>query len=349
MTRRLASRSIPGAVLLALAVPLITPASAGAQQANVTLSRDVALWSDVVEARIEGVGCLLADTPAVNPGNTEGVIEIQLLGCADGSTTPFTTVARFGPLYPDEYTVRILDARSRSTLDTATLTVHAVASLEVDVPEVATDAAPVTLVFSGPTSSPCFILDGPVVTGRVIEALFADACPVLPLPGVGIFARDFDLGPLPAGEYEVRFFDLSDQRFGLPALHRETFVVHDADGCVPSDSVLCLQDGRFKVEVEWKDFFAREGVGHPIPLDGGDGGSGLFWFFAPDNVELTVKVLDGCASNDHWWVFLSSGSTVAYTVTVTDTATGGKKEYSNTSGTQAPLIADTSAFRCSAP
>ena len=60
----------------------------------------------------------------------------------------------------------------------------------------------------------------------------------------------------------------------------------------------------------------------------------------------SVKVLDGCGYNQHRWVFISSGSTVEYTVTVTDTRTGANKEYRNESGEAAPLVADTSAFPC---
>ena len=31
--------------------------------------------------------------------------------------------------------------------------------------------------------------------------------------------------------------------------------------------------------------------------------AGLLWFFDRDNVEVLVKVLDGCAINNHHWVF----------------------------------------------
>ena len=63
------------------------------------------------------------------------------------------------------------------------------------------------------------------------------------------------------------------------------------------------------------------------------GHTGLFWFFEPANVELLIKVLDGRALNDAFWVYWGSASNVAYTVTVTDTATGEPKVYQNGLGT----------------
>jgi hypothetical protein len=76
----------------------------------------------------------------------------------------------------------------------------------------------------------------------------------------------------------------------------------------------------------------------------GNDGSGLFWFFGRENAELTLKVLDGCGVNQHWWVFLASGSSAEYVVTVTDTRTGAQRTYSNPLGVQAPLATDLDAF-----
>ena len=67
------------------------------------------------------------------------------------------------------------------------------------------------------------------------------------------------------------------------------------------------------------------------------------------DVELTVKVLNGCGVNDRHWVFVSSGSTVRWTVTVTDTGHLTQRTYENDLGEVAPLSADTGAFACSTP
>lgn len=61
--------------------------------------------------------------------------------------------------------------------------------------------------------------------------------------------------------------------------------------CQPGPTTHCLNNGRFKVEVEWDDGQGNEGTGNTLaPCDD----SGEFWFFSPNNTELIVKVLDAC-------------------------------------------------------
>jgi hypothetical protein len=113
-----------------------------------------------------------------------------------------------------------------------------------------------------------------------------------------------------------------------------------AGTCIPSPTALCLNGGRFQVEVEWRDFEGKTGMGQAVPLTGD---SGTFWFFSPENVELALKVLDGTPVNRHWWVFYGALSSVEYRITVTDTATGTVKTYFNPSG-NVGSVADASAF-----
>jgi hypothetical protein len=110
--------------------------------------------------------------------------------------------------------------------------------------------------------------------------------------------------------------------------------------CVGDAESLCLQGGRFRVTSVWRDFQGNTGVGQASPLTAD---TGALWFFAPDNLELMVKVLDGRPLNNHFWVFLGALSSVEYTLTVTDTATGNSKSYTNPSGRLAS-VADTSAL-----
>ena len=317
--------------------------AAQAQQATLTLFPDVAVWNDVIEARIEGAGCT-GETEGpffAHPTNGNPTISIPLLSCHPSTLGTFSTVVELGPLYPTDYTVRIYDASNPNVVfDTALLSVRRQASVDIDLPVGARDDAPALIKLRFPVSSACFFLDPPEVHGNVIEAVLDDGCPILPPGPPQVREYEFAVGPLPAGEYDVRFFEGSKSGF----LHRETLTVYDADGCVPSDTALCLH-GRFRVEVNWKDFQGQTSKGHAIPLDRRDD-SGLFWYFQEENIELTVKVLNGCGLGGHWWVFLSSGSTVEYTVTVTDTLTDRKKTYTNQSGEAAPLRADTSAFSC---
>jgi hypothetical protein len=110
--------------------------------------------------------------------------------------------------------------------------------------------------------------------------------------------------------------------------------------CTPGPTSLCLSGGRFRVEASWKDFHGRTGEGHAVGLTPD---TGYFWFFSDTNVEAIVKVLDGRALNDSFWVFYGALSNVEYTLTVTDTETGIVKRYSNPPGLFAS-IGDTGAF-----
>ncbi len=108
-------------------------------------------------------------------------------------------------------------------------------------------------------------------------------------------------------------------------------------------STLCLQNGRFQVSVQWTDFNGNSGLGTVVP-GATSSNSGVMWFFSPDNWELLIKVLDGCAVNGHYWVFGAAATNVTYTIQVTDTQTGEVKTYTNPLGMVSPAITDTTAF-----
>ncbi len=112
--------------------------------------------------------------------------------------------------------------------------------------------------------------------------------------------------------------------------------------CVPDDQALCLNGGRFRVEIRWRNFADQEGPARVVEVDSDE--SGLFYFFTPDNWEMLLKVLDGCAYNGHYWVFAAATTNVEYTLRVTDTQTGELQEYFNPLGTASPAITDTKAF-----
>ena len=103
-----------------------------------------------------------------------------------------------------------------------------------------------------------------------------------------------------------------------------------AGNCVPSDTVLCLQNNRFAVEVDWQIPAGTTGDGHAIPVTSE---TGLFWFFGPGNLELMLKVLDARTFNNHFWVFYGSLSDVNYDILVTDTTNGNTATYHNPQGT----------------
>lgn len=122
--------------------------------------------------------------------------------------------------------------------------------------------------------------------------------------------------------------------------------------CVPSSTVLCLDDapgdGRFQVTATYHTSQAGglSGDGHAVQLTPvGLTHGGLFWFFSPDNPEVLVKVLNGCAVNDHFWVYISAGTNVGFDVTVFDTNLfSATKTYTNPDLTPAPPIQDVTAL-----
>ena len=70
--------------------------------------------------------------------------------------------------------------------------------------------------------------------------------------------------------------------------------------------------------------------------------SAVFEFFDPANWEALIKILDGRAITDHFWVFFAAATNVGYTVTVTDTSCDEVKSYVNPLGVAARAVTDAS-------
>ena len=123
--------------------------------------------------------------------------------------------------------------------------------------------------------------------------------------------------------------------------------------CEPGPAVLCLDhlpaDRRFRVEARFATALdpARRGAATAVPLGpSGMPSAGLFWFFAADNPELLVKVLDGCAANGRHWLFAAAATNTAFTLEVLDTATGRRRTYTNADLAPAAPVLDSGAFPC---
>jgi ELWxxDGT repeat protein len=153
-----------------------------------------------------------------------------------------------------------------------------------------------------------------------------------------------DIAPGPASSHPGGLAAIGNQLFFSAdnGIHgREPWVLPlTGAACQPSDTVLCLGGGRFKVETSWRDFEGRTGRGHAVSLTAD---TGYFWFFDPGNVEVISKVLDGQGVNGHHWAFYGALSTVEYTLTVTDTQTGAARRYVNPPG-RLGSVGDTNAF-----
>ncbi len=115
--------------------------------------------------------------------------------------------------------------------------------------------------------------------------------------------------------------------------------------CGADGRSLCLQDGRYEVRANWRAG-EESGVAAGIPRTAD---TGMFWFFSPDNVELVVKVLDGCALNGHRWVVMGGLTDVGVEIAVRDTAPGGAaRSYMSAEGSPFATNLDVTAFPCSA-
>ncbi len=111
--------------------------------------------------------------------------------------------------------------------------------------------------------------------------------------------------------------------------------------CVADATTLCLNDGRFRVRAAFR---TDSGAAQDARAVGLTADSGYFWFFDPANIELVLKVLDGCSVNGHYWNFLAGLTNVEVTTTITDTVSGTSKVYTNPAGTAFAPVQDTSAF-----
>ncbi|HXO42181.1 MAG TPA: hypothetical protein VN999_12070, partial [Thermoanaerobaculia bacterium] len=113
--------------------------------------------------------------------------------------------------------------------------------------------------------------------------------------------------------------------------------------CVPTTTAMCLQGSRFQVAATFQAPGAAQGQAQTVQLTDD---SGYLWFFAAANIEAVVKVLDGCALNQHFWVFAGGLTNVEATITVTDTQTGKMKMYTNPQQKAFQPVQDTSALPC---
>lgn len=113
------------------------------------------------------------------------------------------------------------------------------------------------------------------------------------------------------------------------------------DACGGGPDTLCLNNGRFQVSMTWRTSDGQVGPGHPVVLSSD---SAYFWFFQSSNVEAVVKVLDGCALSQTYWVFATGLTNVETHLTVIDTLTSQEKHYTNPPGQAFLPLQDTNAF-----
>jgi hypothetical protein len=167
------------------------------------------------------------------------------------------------------------------------------------------------------------------------------ALPVSLSPGQQLLI-DFVFSPRAPGRYADTFLSELSSAAPFNAFAYHLFgTATSAFNCAPDDHTACLENGRFKVAATFDAGSNGSGNAHLVALASD---TAYLWFFAPTNVEAVLKVLNGCGLNSHYWVFAGGLTNVKVVITVTDTANGTQKVFSNPANTTFLPIQNTSAF-----
>ncbi len=112
--------------------------------------------------------------------------------------------------------------------------------------------------------------------------------------------------------------------------------------CEPGGPTLALRGG-YTVSMCYETYDGLVGDARDWGLDSSQ--SGLLYFFDRDNVEVLIKVLDGCGVNGHRWVFVAPVTDLAFNLVV-ESPDGQRWTHANRLGQTADTASDTAAFPC---
>ena len=164
---------------------------------------------------------------------------------------------------------------------------------------------------------------GPTPTNRLLPGLAVDAGSPAAAGEAGACAAADQRGIERQGRCDIGAFEVS------PA-------------CAAGARQLCLSDSRFRVTATFRGASPARAV--TLTSD-----AGYLWFFHPDNPELLVKVLDGCALNQRFWVLVAGLTNVELALEVVDTVSGKTRTYRNPKGQVFRTRLDTAAFATCSP
>ena len=97
--------------------------------------------------------------------------------------------------------------------------------------------------------------------------------------------------------------------------------------CIQDEHTLCLNGDRFAVTAAYQQSPLGASVQATAVRLTAD--TGYFWFFDPSNIELVVKVLNGCDLTNSYWVFAAGLTNVGVNLAVRDMLSGETKMYEN--------------------
>ena len=257
---------------------------------------------------------------------------------------PYQFWVPIGPLSPGKWTLEVEGAGQELLATTIVRVRYPDHDIGV-TPTLPTVNDDITLRLFGVGS--CTFVDPPQIEDRTISIAVNELGICDPPPPFEPYEIPVEIGLLSAGLWEVEFYTHGGGVIPIPGppelilLATIEFEVHPASFCETGEQALCLQEGRFRVEAEWETAEGFTGQAQALDLTPD---SGLFWFFEETNLELIVKVIDGCQIFERFWVFASGLTNVGVTLTVTDLLTSEEWFYETNVGETFEPVLDTQAF-----
>ena len=122
-----------------------------------------------------------------------------------------------------------------------------------------------------------------------------------------------------------------------------------ATSCTRTGTSACLDSARFQVTAVYGNDTTGHGSSTVLSFGStrAESDESVFYYFTdPSNFELGVKVLDACAINNFFWVFIGGLTNQGFSVNVLDTQTANIFHTTNTEGTTVVTVTNTSALPC---
>lgn len=320
---------------------------ATAQGPTLTVDPEVAVASLPIELEASGYFFFCPETTTVLEGDN---VTLQVrMGCPCLLTSSYVSRVRttIDPLPTGRYTftLEILsDQPFCPENDSYSRTFYVATPLDIVtsrvVPETPSEDDDVVLEIDALCNSllTYLLIDQQMNVSELVSVAGANVSPDCD-PGLDpLETREIPLGRLPAGDHLV--INRAATEAGVGIDHSLLFAVTPTD----QPPVLVL-DERFSIAGTWRRLDGRTGnaIGEPLA---GSSQAGVLWFFRPENIEMMIKVLDGCAQNGHYWLFASGLTNVEVDLTVTDTVTGAERRVVNPLGRPFAPVLDTRAFTC---
>ena len=151
-------------------------------------------------------------------------------------------------------------------------------------------------------------------------------------------------GTVPMGAQSARLgLNVQASAAALADVHFDNAFVYQGIRCAATPTVACLNEGRFRFVARWEtpDGVWGSALVKPFAVASD---SAYATFFSPSNVELVVKVLNGCGLNERFWVFASGLTNVEAVLSVKDTFHGTEWSRINSQNKTFQPILDTAAF-----